>query len=235
MTNSNHNFFSLIIPCYNESLNIPKLFKQIHLNQKKVKFETIIIDNGSTDNSLEILKKHRKKVKNLKILRIKNNIGFGHAVKIGILKSKYSLVCYTHGDLQVNIENCVKAYNIYKGQLSSNVFVKGRRLGRTFIDILFTIAMGLINTILFRTYLFDIHAQPNFFQKMNAKDIKKAPNDMSIDLYFYAYFKMRNFKILRFNIIFEKRIYGLGNNIGIKKITNSLMSFVNSIKILKNI
>lgn len=46
---------------------------------------------------------------------------------------------------------------------------------------------------------------------------------------------MRNFKILRFNIIFEKRIYGLGNNIEIKKITNSLMSLVNSIKILKNI
>jgi len=66
MANSNHNFFSLIIPCYNESLNIPKLFKQIYINQKKIRFETIVIDNGSTDNSLKIIKKYEKKIKRLK-------------------------------------------------------------------------------------------------------------------------------------------------------------------------
>ena len=235
MANSNHNFFSLIIPCYNESLNIPKLFKQIYINQKKIRFETIVIDNGSTDNSLKIIKKHEKKIKNLKIIKIKKNIGFGHAIKKGILKSKHSLICYTHGDLQVDIKSCLKAHSIYKKQLNKNILVKGRRLGRTYIDIFFTIVMGWINSILFRTYLFDIHAQPNFFRKMSTQVIKKAPNDMSIDLFFYIYFKMRKAEILRFNIIFEKRIYGLGNNIGIKKITNSLVSLVNSIKILKNI
>ena len=166
MANSNHNFFSLIIPCYNESLNIPKLFKQIYINQKKIRFETIVIDNGSTDNSLKMIKKHKKKIKNLKVIKIKKNIGFGHAVKKGILKSKHSLICYTHGDLQVDIKSCLKAHSIYKKKLNKNIFVKGRRLGRTYIDIFFTIVMGWINSILFRTYLFDIHAQPNFFQKM---------------------------------------------------------------------
>ena len=174
MANSNHNFFSLIIPCYNESLNIPKLFKQIYINQKKIRFETIVIDNGSTDNSLKIIKKHRKKVKNLKVIKIKKNIGFGHAIKKGILKSKHSLICYTHGDLQVDIKSCLKAHSIYKKQLNKNIFVKGRRLGRTYIDIFFTIAMGWINSILFRTYLFDIHAQPNFFQKLKEECLQKT-------------------------------------------------------------
>ena len=116
MANDNHNNFSLIIPCYNESLNIPKLFKQIQFNQKKIDFETIIIDNGSTDNSLKIINHNKKLIKKFKLIRIKKNIGFGHAVKLGMIRSKYDIVCYTHGDLQIDIKNCIKAYNIFKIQ-----------------------------------------------------------------------------------------------------------------------
>ena len=86
MANNNHKFFSLIIPCYNESLNIPKLFNQIKLNQKIVEFETIIIDNGSTDNSLKIINLNKKLIKKFKLIKVKKNIGFGHAVKLGTLK-----------------------------------------------------------------------------------------------------------------------------------------------------
>ncbi len=225
----------MIIPCYNESLNIPKLFNQIRKNQKKTRFEAIIIDNGSTDNSQEVIKKNKKKSKNIKIISIKKNIGFGHAVKIGILKSRYNLVCYTHGDLQIDIKNCLKAFKIFKKQKKEKIFVKGERIGRSIIDIFFTTGMSFVNTILFRTYLFDIHAQPNFFKKMSEKIINKAPDDMSIDLFFYAFFKLNNYKIFRFDIFFEKRIYGIGSNIGFKKLTNTFRSLINSVKILNKI
>jgi len=233
MANDNHNNFSLIIPCYNESLNIPKLFKQIQFNQKKIDFETIIIDNGSTDNSLKIINHNKKLIKKFKLIRIKKNIGFGHAVKLGMIRSKYDIVCYTHGDLQIDIKNCIKAYNIFKIQKKKNILIKGRRLGRSFIDLFFTFGMSCINTILFRRYLFDIHAQPNLFLKTSKKLIHLAPNDMSIDLYFYAYFKSKNYEVLKFDIFFKKRIYGVGSNIGIKKIKNSIFSLISSLKILR--
>ncbi len=216
-------------------MNIPKLFNQINKNQKNVRFEAIIIDNGSKDETFKVIKKNKKKVKNLKIIRIKKNVGFGHAVKAGILKSRYNLICYTHGDLQIDIKNCLKAFKIFKKQKKEKIFVKGNRIGRSVVDIFFTTGMGLINTILFRTYLFDIHAQPNFFKKMSKNIISKAPNDMSIDLYFYAFFKLNDYKILRFNIFFEKRIYGLGSNIGFNKLTNTIKSLINSAKILKKL
>ncbi len=216
-------------------MNIPKLFNQINKNQKNVRFEAIIIDNGSKDETLKVIKRNKKKVKNLKIIRINKNVGFGHAVKAGILKSRYNLICYTHGDLQIDIKNCLKAFKIFKKQKKEKIFVKGNRIGRSVVDIFFTTGMGLINTILFRTYLFDIHAQPNFFKKMSKNIISKAPNDMSIDLYFYAFFKLNDYKIIRFNIFFEKRIYGLGSNIGFNKLTNTIKSLINSAKILKKL
>ncbi len=233
MANNNHKFFSLIIPCYNESLNIPKLFNQIKLNQKIVEFETIIIDNGSTDNSLKIINLNKKLIKKFKLIKVKKNIGFGHAVKLGILRSKYDIVCYTHGDLQIDIKNCIKAYNILKNHKNKNALVKGRRLGRSFIDLFFTFGMSCINSILFRSYLFDIHAQPNLFLKVSKKLINLAPNDMSIDLFFYAYFKSQNYEVLKFDILFKNRIYGIGSNIGVKKIRNSIFSLINSLKILR--
>ena len=78
MADNNHKCFSLIIPCYNESLNIPKLFKQIQLNQKKIEFETIIIDNGSTDNSLQIINLNKKLIKKFKLIKVKFNKGYGN-------------------------------------------------------------------------------------------------------------------------------------------------------------
>lgn len=214
-------------------MNIPKLFKQIQLNQKKLEFETIIIDNGSTDNSLKIINLNKKLIKKFKLIKVKKNIGFGHAVKLGMLKCKYDIVCYTHGDLQIDIKNCIKAYNIYKNQKNKNAFVKGRRIGRSLIDLFFTFGMSCVNTILFRSYLFDIHAQPNLFLKVSKKFINLAPNDMSIDLFFYAYFKSKHYEVLKFDILFENRIYGIGSNIGFKKLKNSIFSLINSFKILR--
>ena len=48
---------SIIIPCFNESKTIGKILKKI-LNQKYIKKQIIIVDDNSSDNSLEIIKKY---------------------------------------------------------------------------------------------------------------------------------------------------------------------------------
>ena len=46
---------TLIIPCYNEEKNIKELFDQISRLENKFFLEVIIVNNGSTDNSAEII------------------------------------------------------------------------------------------------------------------------------------------------------------------------------------
>ena len=195
-----------------------------------------MVNNGSTDGSHSIIEENKFKVKNLKILNIKNNIGFGNGVKQGILNSSNELVCYTHGDLQVNLKYIVEALNLIKHQKNKNIFIKAIRKKRGLIDIFFTTLMSIYNSIIFFEYLFDIHSQPNMFFKPDKKIILKAPDDMLIDLYFYAYFKKKKFIIHRFNVYFEMRRFGEGTNEKIsKKIKYSIYSLKKSIKILKDL
>ena len=55
---------SLVIPCYNESANLPLLllnrFKEFRKFKKDI--EIVIVDNGSTDNTLKVLDKLSSKV-----------------------------------------------------------------------------------------------------------------------------------------------------------------------------
>ena len=88
-----------ILPSYNESLNLNELlsnFKRFFKN-KKITVIIVIVDDGSTDNSISIinsfLKKNKSKNIIIKIIKHKKNLGLGRALKTGFeycfLKGKY--------------------------------------------------------------------------------------------------------------------------------------------------
>lgn len=226
---------SLIIPCYNEEENIKLLFSQILKLKTKINLEVIIINNGSIDNTRKKILIYKKKIRGIKIVNIKKNIGFGNGVKKGIKKASSDIICYTHGDLQISLDSVLKAYKIYVAQKSKNILVKGTRRSRPFVDIFFTLLMSLFNTFLFRKFLFDIHAQPNLFNKYLIKNIKFLPDDMSIDLYIILCAKIKKYNILRFKVNFLKREFGIGSNDTlIKKVKYSLLSLFCSLRIFLN-
>ena len=54
--NSNQNIeLSIIIPCYNESGNIKKICKKLSSYYKEIHFELLLVNNGSTDNTSQII------------------------------------------------------------------------------------------------------------------------------------------------------------------------------------
>ena len=232
MSSENHFNFTLIIPCYNESDNIENLFEKISKIQNELDFEVIIINNGSTDNSSSIINKNKHKLRNLNLINILVNKGFGYAIKEGINKSNSDIVCYTHADMQVDLKNCVSAYKNFKNSNDDKIFVKPIRKKRPIVHALFSLFMSIFNTILFRKILYDIHSQPNLFKKLDKEIIDKAPNNMSIDLYFYLFFKKKKFKIIRFNVEFLDRKHGEGSNDTLlKKIRYIPLAIANSIKL----
>lgn len=169
------------------------------------------------------------------MINIDKNIGFGNGVKMGLLASSNNIVCYTHGDLQIKIENCLKAFEIYK-KSPINSLIKSKRINRDFISVFFTFFMGLYNTFLFKTFLEDIHAQPNLFYKPDNNVLHNCPDDMGIDLYLYAFFKLRKYSIYRFNVLFKKRLYGIGStDLLTNKISYALKSLKNSLTTKKKI
>ena len=197
--------FSLIIPCYNEEQNIPILIKKC----KKIadeNIEIIIVNNGSKDRSLKVLKKLLVNNKFIKIVDIKNNLGYGHGILKGLEESKGDMLGWTHADLQTDPFDILAGLNILKK--SPEFFVKGKRINRPLADNIFTIGMSIFETILFKKIFWDINAQPNLFYRSFYQSWESPPLDFSLDLYVYFLARKRNLKIYRFNVNFNKRIHG---------------------------
>lgn len=95
--------FSIIIPNYNGSdflFDCLNSLYQCIKNCPNSKFEIIIVDNGSKDNSIELSKKIN--IPNTKYQILNTNIGFSGAVNKGIAKSQYDWVVVCNNDLTLD-------------------------------------------------------------------------------------------------------------------------------------
>ena len=129
----------------------------------------------------------------------------------------------------------MEAYLIYSKQKKTNVFIKGSRKKRSHLEVFFTTLMTIFNSLIFFHFLYDIHAQPNFFSKVDKELLNKAPDNMGIDLFFYLHFKRKKYKIVRFRVNFFKRMHGTGSNDTLsQKLRYIPLSLKNSLEILKN-
>lgn len=200
--------FSLIIPCFNEQQNLKKLIIECKKIVKK-NIEIILVNNGSTDDSLKVLKKlipnHNS---NLKFVNIKVNKGYGHGILFGLKKAKGDVLGWTHADLQTHPKDALKGLEYFKKNKSEEIFVKGQRRNRGIFDNFFSIGMSFFETILFQKFFHEINAQPNLFSRTFYSSWKRPPNDFSLDLYVYYKAKKDNLVIKRFNVYFHDRIFG---------------------------
>ena len=91
---------SIVIPCYNEADSIGKAIETLlELNYPKNMIEIIVVDDKSTDNSVEIVRKYVKKHKNVRlIVNKKNSGGAAEPTNIGIKAAKYDYITVADAD-----------------------------------------------------------------------------------------------------------------------------------------
>lgn len=90
---------SVIIPAYNEENNIVEALRDATEALAGIgEYEFIVVNDGSTDRTGEILKSLAKKDTHITILTHKKNMGFGQTIKDGIAASRKEYVTQFHGD-----------------------------------------------------------------------------------------------------------------------------------------
>jgi len=202
--------FSLVIPCFNEAKNIPLLLERCKKFSNDNTIEVIIVNNGSTDNTNQVLSELLPLYPNFRKINVKKNIGYGFGIIQGLKSAKGSVLGWTHADMQTDPYDFLRGIDFFK-QSNKNIFVKGRRYGRPFGDTFFTIGMSIFESILLGTRLWDINAQPTIFSKSFFHSLKNPPNDFSLDLYFYYKAIQSNLKIYRFPVLFGERAHGVSH------------------------
>lgn len=102
---------SIIIPCKNEEGNIVKLHDKISKTLKKIKYETIYIDDGSTDKTLDKLKGlYKKDSKKVKVLSFSRNFRKEAAMLAGLEHATGEYTCIIDADLQQNPKYLLQMY-----------------------------------------------------------------------------------------------------------------------------
>ena len=198
---------SLIIPCFNEAKNIPLLLERCREIVKPGEVEIILVDNGSTDTSHEVLERIIKDYPGCYSIRVEINKGYGFGILEGLRSADGEILCWTHADMQTDPTDVLAGLQYFK-KYGDNLFCKGRRFGRPIFDVIFTIGMSFFESILLRKFMWDINAQPTMFSRKFFETWSDTPDDFSLDLYAYYEAKRQNLKVRRFPVEFSERAYG---------------------------
>jgi glycosyltransferase involved in cell wall biosynthesis len=109
---------SIIIPLLNEQESLPELHQWIVkvMTAQNYTYEVIFIDDGSTDNSWEIIADLSKSNPNVKGIRFLRNFGKSQALHAGFAKAKGDVVITMDADLQDSPDEIPDLYNMIMQQ-----------------------------------------------------------------------------------------------------------------------
>jgi len=101
---------SIIIPAYNEESRLPKTLDRIvaYLNARPFQAEILVVDDGSSDRTAEIVNAGRQKYPGLRLVSNERNRGKGFSVRHGMLEARGEIALFTDADLSTPIEEADK-------------------------------------------------------------------------------------------------------------------------------
>ncbi len=93
-------FLSVIVPAYNEEHRLSRTIRELSsaIEKMRIAYEIILVDDGSSDTTLEIMKTLEKELPNVAVIGNERNMGKGHAVKKGMLAARGSWRLFMDAD-----------------------------------------------------------------------------------------------------------------------------------------
>ena len=105
-------YLSIIVPAYNEEKRLPKTLLDMdkYLRKQKYEYEIIVVNDGSSDKTVEKVKKLKSEIKGLKLIDNKKNHGKGFVVRQGLLKAKGKIRLFSDADNSTSIDQIEKVF-----------------------------------------------------------------------------------------------------------------------------
>jgi len=93
--------YSIVLPAYNESVRIASTLDQIlsHADKREWSFEVIVVNDGSTDDTAQIVETYTRKYPALRLLENPGNRGKGYSVRQGMFEARGDILLFSDADL----------------------------------------------------------------------------------------------------------------------------------------
>jgi len=227
---------SVFFPAFNLEAQIAdtveKAFKVVP--EIAEKYEIVVINDGSKDDTAKVLSKLKSKYRKLKIITHKINRGYGAALKSGFYGSKYSWIAFTDADGQFDVSELPKLIN--KQREAAADIVAGCYFKRAvpWWRKLNTWAWQLFVRLLFGLNVKDIDCGFKLVSKKVIDRIPKLESERGafISSEFLINAKMYGFKIVEIGVHHYPRTEGKGTGADLNVI---IKSFVDLFKLWKKL
>ncbi len=220
---------SIIIPVYNEKISIKKILLKIN-NNKKINKEIIIVDDYSTDGTIDILKKNKKLYS--KIIFLNKNYGKGYALRKGFAIAKGDIILIQDADLEYDPKDYNKLISpiislnkkvVYGSRVLPGGSRKRPRKIDTIIRMIANYFLTFLSNLLNNQKLTDAHTCYKVFKSDLLKKIKLEENGFNFCPEFTAKISRLGIKILEVPINYNGRTHDEGKKIyfmdGLRAIT----------------
>ena len=205
---------TFVVLVWNEAKTIKKAIKDV----QKIKYsnkEIIVVDNNSTDGTVEIL----NKIKKIKVIYQKKNLGAGQSIITGIKKAKGEYVFIQFSDLEYDHNRSIDMLN-YAIKNDLDIVLGSRLKNKKSIYKLLIKKPAYLATLL-TTFLINIFYKKNFTDIIGAKlyktkTVKKIPVSsfhMGFDFEFISRSCKRKLKIGEISIKYKPRTIAQGKKI----------------------
>jgi glycosyltransferase involved in cell wall biosynthesis len=200
-------YLSVIIPAYNEEKRIGATLLSIdkYLSIQKYSYEILVVSDGSSDKTVDVVDKYKKLVKNLEVIDNLENKGKGAVVRQGMLAARGKYRIFMDADNSTSIDHVEKMWPMFN---SGNDIVIGTRDSRDSKEATQSVSQPLTRRIIgdIGNLLIQITAVPGIwdtqcgfkgFSDKAVKDIfsRLKINRWGFDIEILAIAKRLNYKI----------------------------------------
>ena len=204
---------SLVIPFYNEQENVQTVLYYLssHLDSSSINYQIVAVENGSTDNTADLLVELSTVNPRIKVVTVKQNKGYGFGIISGFKAAVGDYVGFMCGDGQISPKDVVKTFSYAKNENLD--FCKVRRIVRYdgLIRYLLSSVYNLILSVFFKVTTSDINGTPKILRRTIYEKLDLTSNDWFIDTEMMLKIGKMGYKVSEVDVEFKKRAAGESN------------------------
>lgn len=208
---------SIIVPVYNEVTTIRPVIDRLFTIDLPIAREIIVVDDGSTDGTAEVLEKLAPRPDLLRVIRMEANAGKGSAIRTGLEHARGTVIAIQDADLELDPAQLAQLVRpILDGQsqvVYGSRFLDGRS-SAPWPTVAANRFLTMMTNVLYGSRLTDMETGYKVMAADVARELKLRSNRFDIEPEITARLLLGGYSILERPVRFEPRTRSRGKKIG---------------------